>query len=68
MKLIDKPIKEFTSEDWKQYRHDRYQKDREHRLEYQKQYYRKNQEKIKTRENNRYRIKCGLRIIENANV
>lgn len=55
-----KPIKEFTPEDWKEYRHKRYERDRKHRLEYQKEYYRKNEEKIKKRENNRYRIKCGL--------
>lgn len=55
-----KPIKEFTPDDWKEYRHKRYEKDKKRRLDYQKEYYKKNEDKIKQKANNRYRIKCGL--------
>lgn len=58
--MNDKPIKQFTPDDWKEYNHDRYEKDKKHRLEYQKEYYQKHKTKILKKANNRYRIKCGL--------
>ena len=60
--MMKKAIKDFTSEDWKEYNHKRYERDKENRLQYQHEYYLKNKEKIKKRENNRYRIKCGLKV------
>lgn len=55
-------IKCFTPDDWKEYNHKRYEKDKKHRLEYQKEYYEKHKEEIKKKAGNRYKIKCGLRI------
>lgn len=53
-----KMIKCFTPDDWKEYKHE---KDKKHRLEYQKEYYEKHKEEIKKKAGNRYKIKCGLR-------
>lgn len=55
-------IKCFTPDDWKEYNHERYEKDKKHRLEYQKEYYEKHKEEIKLYKKNKYKIKCGLRI------
>lgn len=57
-----KMIKCFTPDDLKEYNHERYEKDRKHRLEYQKEYYEKHKEEIKLYKKNKYKIKCGLRI------
>lgn len=57
-----KMIKCFTPDDWKEYKHEKYEKDKKHRLEYQKEYYEKHKEEIKKKAGNRYKIKCGLRI------
>ena len=53
-----KMIKCFTSDDWKEYNHEKYEKDKKHRLEYQKEYYEKHKEEIKKKAGNRYKIKC----------
>lgn len=57
---LNKPIKCFDSDDWKEYNHKRYEKEKEKRLKYQKEYYEKNKIKIKINTRKRYRIKCGL--------
>lgn len=59
---MKKPIKEFTSEDWKNYNHKRYEKEKESRLKYQSEYYQKHKSEIQKKANNRYRIKCGLKV------
>jgi len=64
--LKDKLIKQFTPEENAEYNHRRYEKEKKSRLEYQKEYYQRNRERIKNKANERYKIKCGLRI-ENAN-
>ena len=46
--MMKKAIKDFTSEDWKEYNHKRYERDKENRLQYQHEYYLKNKEKINT--------------------
>lgn len=60
--MNDKLFKTFTLNELKEYNHRRYEKDRKHRLEYQKEYYEKHKEEIKKKAGNRYKIKCGLRI------
>lgn len=62
LNLNDKLFKTFTPEEIKEYNHRRYEKDRESRLKYQKEYYQKNKSRIKENANKRYKIKCGLRI------
>ena len=57
-----KPIKEFTEDDWKEYRQNRYKKEKIKRLEYQKEYYQKHKFELQKKGRNYYRIKCGLRI------
>ena len=59
-----KAIKDFDANDWKEYNHKRYERDRKQRLQYQHKYYLEHKEAIKKRENNRYRIKCGLKVVE----
>ena len=60
--LNDKLIKQFTAEELAAYNHKRYEKKKKVRLQYQKEYYKKNKAQIKEKANRRYRIKCGLRI------
>lgn len=55
-----KPIKDFTVDDWKEYNHERYERNRNKRLQYQHEYYLMHKEKLRLKANNRYRIKCGL--------
>lgn len=81
-------MKNKTSEEIKEYNHKRYMKDREHRLQYQKEYYEQHKKPTRiTRSEeerkeyhkqynheyykknrkyfeNKYRIKCGLKVIE----
>ena len=57
-----KLIKEFTKEDWREYNHKRYEKDKKHRLEYQSEYYQKHKLELQKKGRNKYRIKCGLRL------
>ena len=57
---LKKMIKCFTPEELTDYNHKRYEKDKKHRLEYQKEYYLKHKQEIKRKANNRYRVKCGL--------
>ena len=52
----------LTPEELKEYNHKRYEKEKEKRLNYQKEYYKKHKEEIKKKTENRYKIKCGLRI------
>ena len=65
--MNDKLIKQFTAEEMTEYRHKRYLKEKQQRLDYQKQYYQKHKLEIQNKANKRYRIKCGLEI-KNANV
>ena len=58
--MKDKLFKCFTPEELKEYNHRRYEEAREARLKYQREYYKKNKIRIKTKANKRYRIKCGL--------
>ena len=60
--MKEKLIKCFTPEDWKKYNHDRYEREKQTRLEYQREYYQKNKNRIKKKAGERYRIKCGLGI------
>ena len=60
--MNDKLFKTFTPEELKEYNHERYEKEKEKRLNYQKEYYQKHKEEIKKKAENRYKIKCGLRI------
>lgn len=62
LNLNDKLFKTFTPEELKEYNHERYEKEKEKRLDYQKKYYKKHKEEIKKKAQNRYKIKCGLRI------
>ena len=62
LNLKDKLFKCFTPEEKAEYNHRRYEKEKKSRLEYQKGYYQRNRERIKNKANERYRIKCGLRI------
>lgn len=62
-KLNKKIIKDFTAAELAAYNHKRYEKDKERRLEYQKEYYQKHKLEIQKKANNRYRIKCGLGVI-----
>ena len=57
-----KLFKTFTDEEVKEYYHRRYERDKEKMLKYQKEYYQKHKEEIKKKAENRYKIKCGLRI------
>lgn len=52
----------FYSRRKAEYYHKRYDKDREHRLEYWKEYYQKHKEEIKKRNRNYYKNKCGLKL------
>ena len=61
LNLNEKLFKTFTPEEIKEYNHRRYEKARESRLAYQKEYYQKHKARIKENANKRYRIKCGLR-------
>lgn len=65
--MKDKLIKQFTAAELADYNHKRYEKDKKHRLEYQKKYYEKHNEEIKKKAENRYRIKCGLGIKNDNN-
>lgn len=67
LNLNEKLFKTFTSEELKEYNHRRYEKDRESRLKYQKEYYQKHKARIKENANKHYRIKCGLRIKDDKN-
>ena len=67
LNLNNKLFKNFTPEELKEYYHRRYEKDRESRIKYQKEYYQKNKTRIKEKANNRYRLKCGLRIKDENN-
>ena len=67
LNLNDKLFKTFTPEEIKEYNHRRYEKARETRLKYQKEYYQKHKARIKENANKRYRIKCGLRIKDDEN-
>lgn len=58
---MNKLIKQFTAEDWKQYNHKRYELDKDYRLQYQKQYYQQHKIELRKKARNRYRIKCGLK-------
>lgn len=60
--MKDKLFKTFTDEEIKAYYHRRYEREKEKRLNYQKEYYEKHKEEIKKKAENRYKIKCGLRI------
>lgn len=60
--MKDKLFKTFTDEEIKAYYHRRYEREKEKRLNYQKEYYQKHKEEIKKKAENRYKIKCGLRI------
>ena len=60
--MNEKLIKQFTAAELAEYNHKRYEKKKEARLQYQKEYYEKNKAQIKEKANKRYRIKCGLRI------
>lgn len=62
LSLKNKLFKTFTPEELKEYNHKRYEKEKEKRLDYQKKYYKKHKEEIKKKAQNRYKIKCGLRI------
>ena len=62
LNLNDKLFKTFTPEELKEYNHERYEKEKEKRLDYQKKYYKKHKEEIKKKAQNRYKTKCGLRI------
>lgn len=46
LNLNDKLIKQFTAEEMSQYRHKRYLKEKQYRLEYQKQYYQDHKKQI----------------------
>ena len=59
-KLKNKLIKQFTVTELAQYNHNRYERDKNKRLQYQKNYYENHKEEIKKKANDRYRIKCGL--------
>ena len=61
LNLNDKLFKCFTPEELKEYNHRRYEKAREARLKYQREYYKKNKSRIKQKQNERYKIKCGLK-------
>ena len=67
LNLKDKLFKTFTPEELKEYNHRRYERDRESRLKYQKEYYQKHKARIKENANKHYRIKCGLRIKDDEN-
>lgn len=60
--MKDKLFKTFTDEEIKAYYHRRYEREKKKRLNYQKEYYQKHKEEIKKKAENRYKIKCGLRI------
>ena len=60
--MKDKLFKTFTDEEIKAYYHRRYEREKVKRLNYQKEYYQKHKEEIKKKAENRYKIKCGLRI------
>ena len=62
LNLKDKLFKTFTDEEVKAYYHRRYERDREKMLKYQKEYYEKHKDEIKKKANQRYRIKCGLKV------
>lgn len=62
--MKDKLMKCFTKEEWKEYRHKRYEKEKESRLDYQREYYQQHKQKIQKQARNRYRIKCGLKAEE----
>lgn len=57
-----KKFRDMTPDELKKYNHDRYEKDRKHRLEYQKEYYQKHKKELQKKANNRYRVKCGLKV------
>lgn len=61
---MKKKIKDFTAAELATYNHKRYEKDKGHRLEYQKEYYQKHKLELQKKANNRYRIKCGLGVIK----
>ena len=58
-----KLFKEFTAAELAAYNHKRYERDRNKRLQYQKEYYQKHKLELQRKANNRYRIKCGLGVI-----
>ena len=62
LNLNKKPIKDFNADDWREYRHKRYEREKEKRLEYQKRYYQNHKSELQKKGRNYYRIKCGLRI------
>ena len=59
--MNDKLIKQFTAEEIAEYRHKRYEKKKEARLQYQKEYYQKHKKEILLKSEKRYRKKCGLK-------
>lgn len=61
--MTKKLFKDFTAVELAAYNHKRYEKDKEHRLQYQKEYYQKHKSELQKKANNRYRIKCGLGVI-----
>lgn len=60
--MKQKKIKEFTAAELAAYNHKRYERDRNKRLQYQKEYYRKHKLELQKKGRNYYRIKCGLRL------
>ena len=60
--MKDKLIKQFSREELANYNHERYEREKETRLKYQKEYYKKHREEILTKAEKRYRKKCGLEI------
>ena len=60
LNLKDKLIKQFTAEEMAEYRHKRYMKEKQQRLEYQKRYYQEHKKQIQKKALNRYRVKCRL--------
>lgn len=61
LSLKDKLIKQFTAAELAEYNHKRYEKKKEVRLQYQKEYYQKHKKEILIKAENRYRKKCGLK-------
>lgn len=59
--MNDKLIKQFTAAELAAYNHNRYEKEKEARLKYQKKYYQKHKEEILIKAEKRYRKKCGLK-------
>lgn len=51
----------------KQYKRRWYEKHKEYVLNYQKEYYQKHKKRLQEKANNRYRIKCGLKPLEDNN-